>query len=548
MPCAKFRRRLFQWLRGKTIQSTAPLKAQTEAFLRTQLSVRIFYATSLFLALEMSSWVWRQYSAADYTRPLWPLFGLNPGQHPGLLLFVLAIWTMGTFLATVQPRWALARGANALGIFYVVTIINSDVNFSHNVFALMFVSLIFAFFPNSNTETLLRRRAERQYYVLVFWAAQFVVCTFYFLTGIWKVRSLVACAVLPNMNCELSHKVLTNIAAQELILYNKFAPLHQILFTLPWIGFFAYAGTIWLHAVSLFFPFRPKTHVLFGTLRVIFHLGTLLLFGVDFSLMTLPVLLIFLFSPFQTYDRPVLVEMIDLPPFGFMARWFGYRDLQSPSRDCLICIDTLRVSYGLLSLFACMRAGWAWKIMADATTDKWLVHASFVTFLFGTIFAALRPQQLILRLVAFVGCALVMFVANGPLQFEVAPVLVIFSLALVILPVLKNDIFESSFAWLRIALAAYVTFYIGHKFFQLNFANSPLWTILVSSFSVMTCLTSLGLSAKALTNESLAPYGFVALAATFVCELCFTGWSIAETLLVAIPLFVYYPLRKAIPA
>ena len=304
-------------LRGEKFIYAKTFAAQTVLFARTQTSVRLFYAASLFVSIDVASWAMEKFKTWQFVEPLWPLFGYNPNFGP-ILPLVFGSWIFGSALAIWKPQYFIFRFMQAIGVFYSVAITNSDGHFGHNYFAFMWISLAFLLLPNGKMPQGWKQRLFRQRYLLAFFGAQFIVCVFYFMTGLWKVRSLIECAIVPGMVCELSEKMLTNIAAQELISYRKFAPFHQILFVAPWIGFVSYMGTIWLHLISLYFVFRPRTHVLFGSLRILFHFGTLILFGVDFSAMTIAVISIFLFSPFQVSEVNPWREFSRLPPFGFI--------------------------------------------------------------------------------------------------------------------------------------------------------------------------------------------------------------------------------------
>lgn len=306
-------------LRGQRFFYRNTFATHTRHYQCTQNVVILFYAISLFFGLSEMSWGWDRLLRSQFIEVLWPFEIFKPWIRSVFIPLGFYGWIFGAFASLQFPRLWFSRAMHGVGVFIIVGLRNSDGHFGHNYHAFMWVSLIFMFLPASTATSRINRSLKHRY-IQIFWSAQFVICVFYLMTGLWKVRSLVACALSTHLQCELSEKVLTNIAAQELIRYRQPAPVSWVLFSYPWIGFFSYVATIWIHLYSLHFCFRPKLHGLFGFLRVIFHLGTLALFGVNFSPFTLTVICIFLFSPFSL-EHTKLSEMLkQTPPLDLLIK------------------------------------------------------------------------------------------------------------------------------------------------------------------------------------------------------------------------------------
>ncbi len=474
--------------------------------------------------------MWVRFTSQEFIEPLWPLFGVNPANHPLAVAVVLGTWVLSAFSMTVQPRWTGAGVIHAIAVFVLIAIANSDGRFGHNWYAFLFISLILALLPlkseTNKTVNLLPfapncasthlgsstaiTRSNRHYYMMVFWGAQLVICTFYFLTGVWKIRSLIACAALPNIKCELTHKVLTNIAAQELIQLQPTAPLHQILFIFPWFGFVAYLGTIWLHSISLIIAFRPQTHLLFGTLRSIFHLGTFVLFGVNFSAMTAAVLPLFVFSPFHGPERPLWQQIASLPPLGSLLKilktvlspWpFSKTFQQKKTTEPNHLWATMRLGYGLLAVSASLRI-WHWENLLKQATQDWVINCAYLILIFGTTLAACRPQFLMFRIAACLGTVAVFWSLNSFHFYDAGLGIVALASLLLLVPLGHGRFFARGFAWARIALPAYLLHLtvLNWQFFIESLGH--LWGLPATALSLALALGAFACSIKSQKIQS----------------------------------------------
>ncbi len=315
-----FRGKKFFYLR-ENIFST-----HTENYVRAVCLMQVFYGLSFIMALSSYHWSIDLYTQKIYFKPLWIFYFFNAAKLKTIFMPAMCGWILGSALSLFYAEIRLFRWIQAFSLFLVVALFNSDGHYGHNNHAFLWLSILFAFAPIQqlkNTKETPRRYKHKL--LLSIWFAQLIICTFYLMSGFWKVASIVNCAINPALTCQLDRWILTNITAREAIYYHQFAPWRDAFYKYPWISFISYMATIWVHLVSLYFVFRLDLHKCFGVIRLIFHLGTFLFFGVNFSAMAWPVGLIFLFSPFArtTSVKNIFSLILGLPPMSFFirARW-----------------------------------------------------------------------------------------------------------------------------------------------------------------------------------------------------------------------------------
>ena len=293
----------------------------TRNYHQTRMALRLFYVFSLFSSVNSYSWMLRQYSDSQFLKPLWVFGPASSDFIAALVKPVLLIWITGSLLSFLNPDKGFFRFLQASGLFFIVALVNSDGHFGHNMHGFLWISLAFLLLPSiASKDKPWFSRIYKYRYIQIFWFSQFIICTFYLMTGYWKVSEIIRCAINPHLICQLDKYILTNISAREALSYYEFAPFRSLFFKYPWIAFWSYMGTIWIHLVSLHFVFRLHLHRVFGFFRLIFHVGTFLFFGVGFGDMAFPVAVIFIFSPFCDYLSPkeTLYELAKLPPFSWI--------------------------------------------------------------------------------------------------------------------------------------------------------------------------------------------------------------------------------------
>ncbi len=405
-----------KYLRGRSFiyPQGQTFKFLAANYVRTVVAIRGFYLISFVVAISnIISW-WPQLQASTYQFPLWVFFSIKSELIKKLVSLICILWVLGSALAFYKPEKFVNRLLQASGIFYFVALINSDGLFSHSRHGLMWVSLIFLFIPFQAFKK--PSRFNKFKLIQGFWAAQFLICTFYLTTGLWKIVSIGECLVYDQIVCELGPKILTNIAAQEMFEYQNFTPWGTLFFDYPWIGFFSYLGTMWIHLASMHFAFRLDQHSSFGALRVIFHLGTFVFFGVIFNGMTACVALLFLASPFS-YSKLLDVREVfyRTPLVGDFFSLFSKRGIRAVSSkifEPLSHLYLLRVVYSIICYQFCRDTSWGWRniyekleisgafdfmLMKLGPNWAWVIDTVMFSTIASSLVAALFPRSLFFR-------------------------------------------------------------------------------------------------------------------------------------------------------
>jgi hypothetical protein len=321
----KYLKKIVRSLRGQKFfyANESVFSAQSTNFQKSIVLIRAFYGYSFVIAVNSYHNFMSLYGEKIYYKPLWVFGPLKAEQLQHLVPTILWMWIFSSLFLVFFFESRLVRLLQALAVFFMVAIINSDGHFSNNLHGFLWMSMLFFLLPLSfKGPASQSKRIHRHKILLSVWFAQLMICTFYAMSGFWKVTSILRCAVDSNLQCQLDQWILTNISAREAIFYHQFAPWRDAFYKYPWLSFASYMATIWIHLVSFHFAFRLNLHNTFGFLRLIFHLGTFLFFGVNFSDMAAPVALVFLLSPF---DRPknvsvILKQLLRLPPFSWLIR------------------------------------------------------------------------------------------------------------------------------------------------------------------------------------------------------------------------------------
>ncbi len=325
----KYLKRIVRSLRGQAFfyPHEGLFAAHSTNFLKSLFLIRAFYGYSFVIAVSSYNNFIDLYADKIFYRPLWVFGNLGPEKLHYFVPPILWLWITSSLLSFFFFENRFFRSIQALSVFFMIATINSDGHFSNNHHAFLWMSMLLCLLPLSRPGPLAtRKRIHRHKILLSVWFIQLIICTFYTMSGLWKVTSILRCAVESTLQCQLDQWILTNISAREAIFYHQFAPWRDAFYKYPWLSFVSYLATIWIHLVSFYFVFRLNLHPAFGVLRLVFHLGTFLFFGVNFSAMAAPVALVFLVSPFDRQKNAFIIfkHILRLPPFAWLERFPKY--------------------------------------------------------------------------------------------------------------------------------------------------------------------------------------------------------------------------------
>lgn len=294
---------------------------QTSIYVKSIIAVKFFYLCIFISSLSFASHHWDLLFESNFSEPLWPLKILGwPAYSTSIIstpFYLLIIGSIGAFL---YPFYRVFRIAVFLSVFYIVALINSDGLFGNNNHMMLYPAFLFQFLPNIGKK--IEWRKKKYMFVSIFWFAQFAVCLAYAMAGYFKVTEIFSCLIEQGYSrCEVGPNIMTNMAAREFLQFRKPTFVGNLLYDYPWIGGLSYLGVIWFHVISLFFAFRFDLHRFFMSMRVVFHYGTLILFGIGFDSTILVIVALFALSPFQVGHYKSIYEFIlRLPPLGYFNK------------------------------------------------------------------------------------------------------------------------------------------------------------------------------------------------------------------------------------
>ena len=275
---------------------------------RTEWCIGFFYLGVLILAVDRAVEL-LAIDARQIVDPLWPVAWV-PSVAESPVGFALALALVGTtFLSTFLYRSRVVRIATAVSFWEAAALLNSFGKVSHRDHMILWILLVFVFLPTMRRWT--DKRSDRFSRVEVFWYAQMLVMFFYCLTGFWKVVGW-GYQFLAGQPHLLQVDSLARHVAVRLMQTDSTTPFGELFVRHAWLGWPLFVGVIYLEWGSIFIPFRPRLHRIWGTALISMHLGIGWVMGIWFhpSILVCGVLLVM--SPFQRPDESLL-PLSDLP-------------------------------------------------------------------------------------------------------------------------------------------------------------------------------------------------------------------------------------------
>jgi hypothetical protein len=294
---------------GQTMAET--VARQKRSYLRATMIVRAYYVVSVYWVVSVIG-NWPGFLRAKAVDPLWPahwwfhhvsiITGVN-------IIFCAYLFTSLIVMLVPQQRWA--RILYAIALLQYMAFINTPDKVNHDLHGWLFVSIIFIFLPRGPWNER-RRIADRQFFLMVFWAATLVVLFFYTLTGFWKIHDGLTGFVQGRINgFDLSG--FSYIVGNRLLQTNQ-DTLLGVFFTrnaLP--GWFLFTGTMYLETSSVIVAFRPRLYRLWGLALIFFHVGTYVAMGFTFPENIPLVGLLLVCSPLAPDTIAFKETVLDLP-------------------------------------------------------------------------------------------------------------------------------------------------------------------------------------------------------------------------------------------
>jgi hypothetical protein len=319
---------LSQWSPSSRWTVVEFVRFQRQAYERSTVLVRVFYAASLLWAVQ-SAGSWASYADSETASPLWPAswwFGWVSVRTGVNIIF--GAYLVASVMALLFAERRIARAAYSLTLLQYMAVINGFFKIGHAFHAWLFISLVLVLLPDGRWHER-QRIADRHHFLTVVWLSQFVLLFFYTLAGVWKVAHAIEQYVggetsafhVRGFSLTLAKKLLDS---NELTVLGDFLLRHQLL------GWALFLGAMYIETFSVLIAFRPRLHRAWGAGLILFHIGTQLAMDIGFQQNVLLLGIFIVCSPFAP-DRVAARDVVlDLPILRFCAR--GLVPLVSRSR------------------------------------------------------------------------------------------------------------------------------------------------------------------------------------------------------------------------
>lgn len=308
-------------MRGKDffVPREAVFSSHTQFFSRTLLAVQFYYICIFTIAIGVSCYEWDRLYDSNFSAPLWPLKILGwPANFGAIINGSYYIFIFGSLLAALKPQIQIFRIMSFVGTLMIIGLYNSDGLIGNNMDMMLYPTFFLQFLPNIKN----KNRSTKHLYITIFWFAQLSMCIAYAMAGYFKVTGIASCLLHEGwQGCEVGPKIMTSMAAREALQFREPTFAGNLLYVFPLFGGISYVGVIWFHVISLFFAFRLDMHRFFLAMRLVFHYGTLIFFGIGFSTTIMMVVALFAVSPFKSSEIKSLKQFLSrLPPLGWVFK------------------------------------------------------------------------------------------------------------------------------------------------------------------------------------------------------------------------------------
>jgi hypothetical protein len=322
-------RRLWSSPRPDTLGDA--IEFQQRAYARAALIVRAFYAVSLLWVIQATA-SWERYASLKEAHPLWPAgwwfqaVSVRTGVN-----MIFGAYLVATLFALALPQLRLARIAYAFTLLQYMAFINGFDKINHDFHAWLFVSLVLILLPKGPWVSS-RRTADRQYFLVVFATAQFVMLLFYTLTGFWKVYGATTDFAAGRIG-GFNFSGFSYIVANRLVQTSQVAVLGDFFVKHEVYGWALFVGTMYLESFSVIITFRPRLQRVWGFGLILFHVGTQLAMGFTFAGNIVLLGLFFICSPFAPERVDIRATLLDLPVVHVLAHGVAWFRRAGPVRD-----------------------------------------------------------------------------------------------------------------------------------------------------------------------------------------------------------------------
>lgn len=293
-------------------------------FWQARYCVKFYYLVSAYLAYNLMPTLHRLTEGSDAWEPLWPVMWL-PELTVSAAGWLALAFLLSSLLAFQFDSYRPARALFAVLFVCVAAVPNSFGGINHGFHAWLWIGIVLVALPDIRglAET---RRVQKMAYLATISMAQFLLLSFYSLSGLWKF-SFGVTSLLAGEEGNFSPRGLALQLAHRMSQTGTSPLLADFFIDNYWLSWPMFLGLIYLQLVAVFIALRPRLHMIWGYALVGFHTGTWLLMEIPFPNHVLFLLLFFVMSPFRPRHWTVRDVVGDLPILGLVFRRIaGVRD------------------------------------------------------------------------------------------------------------------------------------------------------------------------------------------------------------------------------
>lgn len=293
---------------------------QLESFTRAFWIVRAYYAVILMFGYQEAGYLWRiSTDGSGEMRPLWPVFWASDSSSAATIL--IAAMIIAGLLAVVFPDRRWARILVFLAFFQVSAFQASFglEGINHGNHYWLWIGFCFCFLPTGDHRQIAASRRGRFNFLLVFWCTQALIMLFYSMSGVWKIAGALEDLIVGDFS-GFHPFALAMIVSQKMLQLDRETVLGPWLVHNPWIGWPLHMWVFYVELVAILVIFRPALHRAWGTMLILFHIGTLVLLGISFSKHVLVLVLLFVWSPFALRSYSAGEMISEVPGIAWLRK------------------------------------------------------------------------------------------------------------------------------------------------------------------------------------------------------------------------------------
>jgi hypothetical protein len=286
-------------------------------FWRARYCVKFYYLVSAYLAYSMMPQLHRLADESEVWEPQWPVMWL-----PELTIGSAGWLSLACFLSSVLAfqfeSYRPARALFAVLFLCAAAVPNSFGAINHGYHAWLWIGVVLVALPDIRglAEP---KRVQKMAYLATISMVQFLLLSFYSLSGLWKFIFGVI-ALIAGDEGNFSPRGLALQLAHRMSQTGTSPLLADFVIDIYWLSWPMFLGLIYVQLVAMFIAFRPRLHMVWGYALIGFHTGTWLLMEIAFPTHILFLLLFFVMSPFRPTQWTVRDILGDLPILGLLFR------------------------------------------------------------------------------------------------------------------------------------------------------------------------------------------------------------------------------------